>query len=250
MTRRGGRDAVTRPWRTLTVFGLLLLAAVGAEAQRDDDDDDDDDCVVCPIVPGPSACPGGANGEVQFTSNGVCDGEPDFTYEVERARVTVDNLLVANFAEIQSTLELLGPGAFLLVDGDVAVHRGSLNVERQTLTGDDLVFSTTTTWDGDKIVGPLWELHVTDIASDPAAVLMRMRVNGADNWYVDKTGRMYQAEATTDPGPANLAVDGAIATYPKNGKYVIAYNRAGTITYLTIPLNGVSTAWEHSTTPP
>jgi hypothetical protein len=237
-------------WRTLALFGLLLVAA-GAEAQRDDDDDDDD-CVVCPIpLPGPTACPGGAPGEVQFhDASGACDGEPDFTYEIERGRVTVDNLLVADFAEIQSTLELLGPGSFLLVDGDVAVHRGSLNVERQTLEGDDLVLSTTTTWDGDRIVGPLWELQVTDIASDPAAVLMRARVNDDDKWSVDKHGRTYHAEATANPGPANLPADGGFMFYTKNDTLVIAYNRGGTMTYVTLPLDGVTTTLTHSTTPP
>jgi hypothetical protein len=230
---------------------LLLVAALGAQAQRDDDDDDDEDdaCVVCPIpLPGPSACPGGVPGEVQFHGvDGACDGEPDFTYETERARVRVDNLLVTDFAEVQSTLELLGPGSFLLVDGDVAVHRGSLNVERQTLESDDLVLSTTTTWDGDRIVGPLWELQVTDRSSDPDAVLMRARVNAADKWYVDKYGRTYQAEAPANP---HLPADGGFMLYAKNGTLVIAYNRGGTMTYVTLPLDGVTATLTHSTTPP
>lgn len=36
----------------------------------------------------------------------------------------------------------------------------------------------------------------------------------------------------------------------QNGKYVIAYDNAGTITYLSIPLDGVTTTWTHSTVVP
>jgi hypothetical protein len=38
--------------------------------------------------------------------------------------------------------------------------------------------------------------------------------------------------------------------YRKNNKLVFAYNNAGTLTYLAIPLDGTTTTFTHSTTAP
>jgi hypothetical protein len=64
-----------------------------------------------------------------------------------------------------------------------------------------------------------------------------------DRWQV-------QAEATTDPDSTQLTAGNHFAIYRKNDQFVIAYNDAGTITYLTIPLDGATTTWTQTTTPP
>jgi hypothetical protein len=65
----------------------------------------------------------------------------------------------------------------------------------------------------------------------------------------------YAAEASADPSAADLTIAGsntldAAATYVKNNKFVIAYNNAGTVTFISIPLDGSTTTWTHSTSAP
>jgi hypothetical protein len=73
----------------------------------------------------------------------------------------------------------------------------------------------------------------------------RFRLNGA---------HLVLHEAAADPSAATLT-SGAnakdrLGLYMKNDKLVFAYNNAGTVTYLSIPLNGSSTTWTHSTAAP
>lgn len=65
----------------------------------------------------------------------------------------------------------------------------------------------------------------------------------------------YAAETTTDPSAADLTIAGSntqdvAAIYVKNDKLVVAYNRSGTVNYLTIPLDGATTTFTQSTTAP
>lgn len=57
-------------------------------------------------------------------------------------------------------------------------------------------------------------------------------------------------EADADPAVGDLDANDSIAIYSKNNKLVFAYNNAGTITYVTIALDGAATTWTHSTTAP
>ena len=57
-------------------------------------------------------------------------------------------------------------------------------------------------------------------------------------------------EADSDPTTTELDSLDSGSFYFKNNKFVIAYNNAGTITYISIPLDGSSTAWTHSTVAP
>lgn len=66
---------------------------------------------------------------------------------------------------------------------------------------------------------------------------------------------VHYVETTTDPTAAELTVAGSNAkdtfkVYMKNDKFVIAYNNAGTVTYIAIPLDGATTTFTHSTTAP
>ena len=45
-----------------------------------------------------------------------------------------------------------------------------------------------------------------------------------------------------------MTANAAMSVYTTNNKFVIAYNNGGTVTYLSVPLNGSSTTWTHSTT--
>lgn len=73
-------------------------------------------------------------------------------------------------------------------------------------------------------------------------------------FHVD--GAIHFTEQSTDPSAANLTSSAMnnfkdrLAIYMKNDKLVIAYNNSGTVTYLSIPLNGSSTTWTHNTTAP
>lgn len=57
-------------------------------------------------------------------------------------------------------------------------------------------------------------------------------------------------EADADPTTTQLDSLDSGAFYFKNNKLVFAYNNAGTITYISIPLDGATTAWTHGTTAP
>lgn len=63
-------------------------------------------------------------------------------------------------------------------------------------------------------------------------------------------GWMTMDEADADPTTTELDSLDAISIYNKNNKFVIAYNNAATITYISIPLDGSTTTWTHSTTAP
>lgn len=69
------------------------------------------------------------------------------------------------------------------------------------------------------------------------------------------SGKHFIAEQTADPSAANLSIAGSnaqdvAAIYTKNDKLVIAYNRSGTVTYLTIPLDAATATWTQGTTAP
>lgn len=65
----------------------------------------------------------------------------------------------------------------------------------------------------------------------------------------------FLAESSSDPSASDLTVAGSnvqdvAAVYTKSDKLVIAYNRSGTVNYLTIPLDGSTTTFTQSTTAP
>ena len=61
---------------------------------------------------------------------------------------------------------------------------------------------------------------------------------------------MVMEEADTDPTTSELDQDDSIAIYGKNDKLVFAYNNGGTVTYITIPLDGSTSTWTHGTSAP
>jgi hypothetical protein len=67
---------------------------------------------------------------------------------------------------------------------------------------------------------------------------------------IASTGHMVLAELSANPGTSVLAADAALAFYTKADKLAFAYNNGGTMTYLTLALDGTSTTWSHTTTAP
>lgn len=63
-------------------------------------------------------------------------------------------------------------------------------------------------------------------------------------------GHFVVDELSTDPGTSDLTADAAVAVYTKSDKMVFAYNNSGTMTYVTIPLDGSTTTWTHGTSAP
>lgn len=78
----------------------------------------------------------------------------------------------------------------------------------------------------------------------------RTGAGGTEVARIIKQGALVQAERTTDPTTANLAANAAVAMYNKNNKLVFAFNNAGTMTYVSIALDGAATTWTQSTTAP
>lgn len=64
------------------------------------------------------------------------------------------------------------------------------------------------------------------------------------------SGHLVLAELTTNPGTSDCAADAAVAIYTKADKLVFAYNNGGTMTYITLDLDGSDTTWAHSTSAP
>lgn len=71
-------------------------------------------------------------------------------------------------------------------------------------------------------------------------------------WKPASTGGGWQImdEADSDPTTTELDANDSVAMYNKNNKLVFAFNNAGTITYISIPMDGSSTTWTQSTTAP
>lgn len=78
----------------------------------------------------------------------------------------------------------------------------------------------------------------------------RTGVGGTEVARIIKQGALVMTERTTDPTTTNLAANGAVAIYNKNNKLVFAFNNAGTMTYVTIALDGTTTTWAQSTVAP
>ena len=63
-------------------------------------------------------------------------------------------------------------------------------------------------------------------------------------------GHFILEELSANPGTSDLAADAAVSVYNKSDKFVVAYNNGGVMTYISIPLDGSTTTWTHSTSAP
>lgn len=63
-------------------------------------------------------------------------------------------------------------------------------------------------------------------------------------------GHLILEEQTTNPGTSDLAADAAVAVYTKADKLVFAYNNSGSMTYITLDLDGSDTTLTHGTSAP
>lgn len=63
-------------------------------------------------------------------------------------------------------------------------------------------------------------------------------------------GHLVLEELTTNPSTDDCTADAAVAIYTKADKLVFAYNNGGTMTYITLDLDGSDTTWTHGTTAP
>lgn len=76
-----------------------------------------------------------------------------------------------------------------------------------------------------------------------ATPLSKLHIEGSNGWII-------QDEQDTNPTTTELDADDSVAIYNKADKFVIAYNNGGTMTYISIPLDGSTTTWTHSTSAP
>jgi hypothetical protein len=75
---------------------------------------------------------------------------------------------------------------------------------------------------------------------------LRAKIQGA--------GHLILSELAANPSAANLTsgsnAKDRLGLYMANDKIIFAYNNGGTVTYISIPLDGSTTTWTHSTTAP
>lgn len=63
-------------------------------------------------------------------------------------------------------------------------------------------------------------------------------------------GWLVHKEVTSNPGTSDLTADAGVAIYNKADKLVFAYNNGGTMTYITLDLDGSDITWAHGTGAP
>lgn len=94
------------------------------------------------------------------------------------------------------------------------------------------------------------------LAADHASGVIDFRTGSSATLWgrLDNNGHWIYSEATSDPSASDLTsganVEDRMAIYMKNDKLVIAYNRTGTVNYLTIALNGAATTFSVGTGAP
>lgn len=76
------------------------------------------------------------------------------------------------------------------------------------------------------------------------------RDNTTTVWQIPDGGWPVWTELTANPGTGVLPSLAAFAVYMKADRFIIGYNLSGTINYLSIALDGSTTAWTHNTTAP
>lgn len=86
------------------------------------------------------------------------------------------------------------------------------------------------------------------------STVLETRLGGDSDYATHVAGGFRCGERAADPSAADLT-SGAnakdrVQMYMKNDKLVFAYNAAGTVTYVSIPLDGSTTTWTHSTSAP
>jgi len=68
--------------------------------------------------------------------------------------------------------------------------------------------------------------------------------------YVTTEHHLCLVEVDANPTTSDLAADSAVAVYTKADKLVFAYNNGGTMTYITLDLDGSDTSLTHGTSAP
>lgn len=91
---------------------------------------------------------------------------------------------------------------------------------------------------------PAWgtDLVILTTANGTSGLVERLRISQG-GWLIAK-------ELSTDPTTTQLTASDHFTVYRKNDKLVFAYNNGGTITFLSIPLDGSTTTWTHNTSAP
>lgn len=89
----------------------------------------------------------------------------------------------------------------------------------------------------------------------PSATVLGFTAGGSEIMRLTESsagvgGFIIMDESDANPTTTELDADDSFAIYSKANTFVIAYNLAGTMNYLTIPLDGSTTTWTNSTTAP
>lgn len=100
-----------------------------------------------------------------------------------------------------------------------------------------------------------WSLQVRNDSTQ--TLHLRDVVNGVSAFSIFQgatKGYMVYPELGANPSASELTsgsnAKDRFSMYMRNDKLVFAYNNAGTVTYITIPMDGSTTTWTHSTSTP
>lgn len=122
-------------------------------------------------------------------------------------------------------------------------------------TASFVTLAASTTLTNERVLtGTANQIVVTDNGAGSTVVLSTPQDldTGAD-WQASTlrlTSFLYGTEVSANPTTSDLTSLAAFAIYMKGDRLIFAYNNAGTITYISIPMDGSTTTWTHNTTAP
>lgn len=215
---------------------------------------------------------GGANDDIQvdrpinfnstvsgltFSDITLSDVSPSITFtdtngEDYKIEADANNLVLSNLTSGGSFLTLQGSDDTVQLQKNTVLS-GSLDVNANgpliTFTdsgGDDYsIQATGSVMSINNDTGGYSFISFRGGSNDDILIGKRTRLNSdvGQSWYICAT-------SSSNPSTSELANAVDLAFYRKSGKLVFAYNNGGTITYISIPLDGSTTTWTHNTTAP
>ena|SRR3990167_265530 len=156
---------------------------------------------------------------------------------------------------IQQTQQLLDVFQRGLAGVRDAIKAG-VNVDTPAwATSSFITLSTTANLTNERaLTGTANQVVITDNGAGSTVVLSTPQDldTGAEVQFskLTLTSWLTGSEISANPVAADLTSLGQFAIYMKGDKFVIAYNNAGTMTYITLDMDGSDTSWTHGTTAP
>ena len=152
-----------------------------------------------------------------------------YTINSRKARGTVASLAAVTTGDDLLTISASG-------------YVGSTNTWQEA--GSIVFDSTGTISDSTTGIGGILRFNLAKVGAEPAEIMrLEAGTTTGGGWAI-------MQESDANPTTTELASLDEFAIYMKANKLVIAYNNAATMTYISIPMDGSTTTWTHSTSAP